>query len=146
METLVQNPDLVRGEAARRDREKLQGVWNFLSGNRDAQFLIQGEHFTVRFKNGPIYMGTFTLDPTRKPKAIDMVITDGPEKHRGKVSLGIYALDGNHLIWCPSDPGSAERLGAFPADDDMKHLCIVFHREKHPAAAVQPPHAGFAAS
>ena len=142
METLAQDPDIVRGEAARRDRDRLQGVWNFFSGQREAQLLIQGEHFTVRFKNGPVYTGTFTLDPTRKPKAIDMAITDGPEKHKGKVSLGIYALDGNNLIWCPSDPGSAERLSAFPADDDMKHLCIVFHREKQPSPAVQAPHTG----
>ena len=82
METLLHDPDMVRGEAARRDRERLQGVWDFFSGHREAQLLIQGEHFTVRFKNGPIYMGTFTLDPTRKPKTIDMVITDGPGAFR----------------------------------------------------------------
>jgi uncharacterized protein (TIGR03067 family) len=119
----------VREEAARRDRERLQGTWSFVSGKREAQLLISGEHFTMRFRNGDIYVGTFTLDPTHRPRAMDLVIHEGPEQYRGKTALAIYEMDGEHLIWCPADPGREDRLGAFPPVDDFSHLCIIFRRE-----------------
>jgi uncharacterized protein (TIGR03067 family) len=84
------------------------------------------------FKNGSIYLGTFRLDPTRKPKAMDMLITEGPD-YQGQTALAIYALDGDHLIWCPAKPGTAERFKYFPPEEDKEHLCVVFHREKRGA-------------
>ncbi len=130
METAVLDPDLARETAAGKDRERLQGTWNFLSGIREAQMLIAGDHFTVKFKNGDIYVGTYTLDPTTKPKMMDMTISEGPDKHRGKTSLIIYELDGDNLIWCPAEPGTGNRLRAFPPEEDTQHLCIIFRREK----------------
>jgi uncharacterized protein (TIGR03067 family) len=120
----------MREEAARRDAERLQGTWGYVSGQREAQLLISGEHFTVRFRNGDIYVGTFTLDPTNRPRAMDMFIQDGPEPHKGKTSLAIYEFDGNHLIWAPAEPGKSERNRAFPPSDDREHLCIIFRQEK----------------
>ena len=129
METLL-DPQAVREDVARRDRERLQGTWNFVSGPRQAQLLVAGDHFTMHFQNGDLYLGTFTLDPTSHPKAMEMMITEGPERHRGKTALCIYEMDGDHLIWCSSQPGSGERLRAFPPDEDTSHLCLIFHRDK----------------
>ncbi len=64
METLLLDPDLARETAVNDDKERLQGSWNFVSGIREAQMLIAGDHFTVKFKNGDIYLGDYTLDPT----------------------------------------------------------------------------------
>jgi uncharacterized protein (TIGR03067 family) len=136
MDTLLLDPDVAREAAIHRDRERLQGSWNFVSGIREAQMLIAGDHFTVKFKNGDIYLGIYTLDPTTKPKMMDMTIHEGPEKHRGKTSLVIYELDGDHLIWCPAEPGTGNRRSAFPPDDDLQHLCVVFRREKQRQASV----------
>jgi uncharacterized protein (TIGR03067 family) len=119
-----------REEASRRDRERLQGTWTFVSGKREAQLLISGDHFTMRFRNGDIYVGTFTIDPTHRPRAMDLTIHEGPEQYRGKTALAIYELDGEHLIWCPAEPGRQDRLRAFPGDDDQGHLCIIFRRQK----------------
>ncbi len=130
METLLLDPDLFKDAAARKDKEALQGTWNFVSGIREAQLLIAGDHFTARFKTGEIYVGTYHLDPARKPKAMDLFISEGPERHRGKTSLAIYDLDGDHLIWCPAEPGVGDRLRAFPHEGDTKHLCLVFRREQ----------------
>ena len=130
METLLLDPDLFRDAAARKDKEALQGTWNFVSGIREAQLLIAGDHFTARFRTGEIYVGTFHLDPTRKPKAMDLFIREGPERHRGKTSLAIYDLDGDHLIWCPAEPGVGDRLRAFPPEGHTKHLCLVFRRDR----------------
>jgi uncharacterized protein (TIGR03067 family) len=121
----------VREEAARKDRDRLQGVWSFVSGKREAELLVSGDHFTMRFRNGDVYAGRYTVDPTNKPRAMDLEIEDGPEPSRGKRSLAIYEFDGDHLIWCPAAPGRNERLRAFPADDDGEHLCIIFRRQKN---------------
>jgi uncharacterized protein (TIGR03067 family) len=126
----VLDPDRVREEAARKDKERLQGVWNFVSGKRQAELLVSGDHFTMRFRNGDLYVGRFTVDPTNKPRAMDLVIEDGPEPYRGKTSMAIYEFDGDHLIWCPSTPGGSQRMRAFPPDDDPEHLCIIFRRQK----------------
>jgi uncharacterized protein (TIGR03067 family) len=130
MDTLLLDPDLARETAATKDKERLQGTWTFVAGIREAQMLIAGEHFTVKFDNGDIYLGTYTLDPTSKPKMMDMTIAEGPDKHRGKTSLIIYELDGEHLIWCPAEPGTGNRLRIFPSEEDTHHLCIIFRREK----------------
>jgi uncharacterized protein (TIGR03067 family) len=133
MDTMLQDQAAVRESVALRDRERLQGAWNFVSGHREAQLQIRGEQFTVRFKHGDVYVGTFALDATARPKTMDMHIAEGPERHRGKTALCIYQLDGDHLIWCPSNPGSGDRLRAFPAEDDCEHLCLIFRRDKpHP--------------
>jgi len=121
--------DRAREEAARFDRERLQGSWKYLSGHREAQLLISGNHFTMRFRNGDIYLGTFTLDPTHRPRAMDMTIDEGPEPHRGKKALAIYELDDDHLIWCPAEPGREDPLRTFPPIEDREHLCIIFRRE-----------------
>ena len=67
METLLLDPDLVRETAANEDKERLQGMWLFVSGIREAQMLIDGDHFTVTFSNGDLYRGNYTLDPTTQP-------------------------------------------------------------------------------
>lgn len=129
MNPLLQDPASVREDAARRDRDRLQGTWDFVSGGREARLVIDGGHFQVRFKQNDVYRGTFTLDPTRRPKAMDMTVTEGPAERLGKTALCIYQIDGDHLIWCPSPPGSGERLRAFPPEGDCGNLCIIFRRE-----------------
>ena len=128
MSALLYDTD-VREAAAARDRERLQGVWNFVTGRRKVQLYVSGDHFTAKFNNGDVYVGTFEIDPTKKPKAMDMTITEGPDRYRGRAARCIYALDGEHLIWCPGEPGAADRPTAFPPTDSQEHLCIVFRRK-----------------
>jgi uncharacterized protein (TIGR03067 family) len=130
MNAVLADPDVFKETEARKDKERLQGTWNYVSGFREAQMLIAGDHFTVKFSNGDIYVGTYQVDPTKKPRAMDMAIQEGPARHRGKTSLCIYEFVGDHLFWCPSDPGNEERMNGFPPEDDTRHLCIVFRREK----------------
>jgi len=129
METLL-GVEVAKAVATRRDKGRLQGAWSFFSGKRAAQLLIAGDHFTICFKNGDIYVGTYELDPTHKPRAMDLMIHEGPERFKGKTALAIYEFDGDHLIWCPAEPGRQERLRAFPPEDDLGHLCLIFRRDK----------------
>ena len=129
MEAVLLDPDLARETAANLDRERLQGRWTFVTGIREAHMRIEGDRFTVTFNNGDLYRGFYTLDPTTQPRMMDMSILEGPEKHRGKTSLIIYDLDDDRLMWCPAEPGTGNRLRAFPSAEDTQHLCILFRRE-----------------
>jgi uncharacterized protein (TIGR03067 family) len=114
----------------RTDHDRLQGAWEFVSGRRRAQLIVSGHHCVVKFKSGDIYVGLFELDPARRPKRINVLIREGPERHQGKVSLGIYEFDGDLFRWCPNDPGVEERLTTFPPADDPHYLTLVFRREQ----------------
>jgi uncharacterized protein (TIGR03067 family) len=125
-----------RLEAARAERERLQGTWNFVSGSREAQLFINGEQFSVLFKNGDIYRGTIALDPVARPKRLDMTIEEGPERHRGKTARCIYALDANRLLWAAGKPGEDDAPKFFPPPEDKEHAHIVFERVKQQLAVV----------
>jgi uncharacterized protein (TIGR03067 family) len=117
-----------RKRAARTDRDKLQGIWTYVSGQRKAELIVAGDHYTVKFRNGEVYMGTYRLAPAKKPKHIDMKIEEGPDRHRGKVSLGLYRFEGDELHWSPGEPG-ARRPDCFPCADDRECLYLVLRRE-----------------
>lgn len=110
------------------DLERLQGTWVTAVGRCEAELLVAGRLFTFRFRDGDVYMGAFWLDPTHAPRAMDMRIDEGPGRHRGKVALCVYELDGDQLRWCPTEPGTTKRLKGFPAEDDLDHLSLVFRR------------------
>jgi uncharacterized protein (TIGR03067 family) len=126
--------DDVLEDLARREQEKLQGRWVYMAGPREAELLIMGNLFTVRFKNGEVYRGKFTLRPMHRPRGMDMRITEGPERHLNKIARAIYALDGKHLIWCANKPGLEQPPPFFPPPGDTEHLCIVFRRVDAKAA------------
>lgn len=117
-------------ERARTELDHLQGVWTSVAGRHDLELIVAGSLFTVKFLDGKIYMGTLTLDATEQPREMAMRIDEGPIKHKGKFAQCIYELDGDTLRWCPTEPGSEERLTAFPAVDDSRYLCMVFQRQK----------------
>ena len=75
--------------------------------------------------------GTFTVDPTKKPKTIDYKIVNSfQEEDKGKTSLGIYELDGDKLKVCRCMPAKAKRPDAFAAPADSMNLISEFKREK----------------
>jgi uncharacterized protein (TIGR03067 family) len=114
----------------RTDLEGFQGTWRAVAAWREVEFLVCGGHFTIRFQDGDIYMGAFDLDPTARPKVMEMRIEEGPARHKGKTAVCIYHLDGDTLRWCTSGPGQGERLSAFPVGDDPRYLGLLFKRER----------------
>src|SRR5437016_3075707 len=71
----------------RADLELLQGAWISVSGRHQAEFLIAGNLFAIKFLNGKIYMGTLDLDAGERPKEMLMRIDEGPLRHKGKFAL-----------------------------------------------------------
>jgi uncharacterized protein (TIGR03067 family) len=110
------------------DLELLQGAWVSISGRREARLLVAGNHFTIQFSDGDIYMGCLEVDLLVQPKGMDLRIDAGPARHKDQTAPGIYELQDDRLLWCTSGPGQ-KRPTDFSSEDDPNCLCLMFHRE-----------------
>ncbi len=121
-----------------RDLDRFQGSWSLDSAQRDGKKLpqeevqkikltIQGNEFVLKKESVVVSRGTFTLDPTKKPKQIDETVTGGP--NQGKVYPAIYEIgDDQHTI-CFAAAGK-ERPTAFSSEPGSGHLLQVWKRDK----------------
>jgi len=113
------------------DERELQGTWVVVSARLDGKeierskvkLIIVGENFTIENQDQGI-KGTFKLDLTKKPKAINVRITEakGHEQYLGKPLQGLYSLRGDTLKWCGAVVVRKDR----PA----KVLLIIFKRKR----------------
>jgi hypothetical protein len=109
--------------------DHLQGEWLTIEGRRAGEFFISGRTYNLRFLDGTFYKGTFDLVTDGSLHAMVMHIEEGPPKHKGKSAWCLYSLDVGLLRWCPTEPGSDERLSAFPDMEDRRYLQTVFRRD-----------------
>jgi uncharacterized protein (TIGR03067 family) len=109
--------------------KQLQGTWLVTSGRWKCRLHFAAHHFALHFERGDIYLGVYTVDPTRNPGAMDMTIEEGPEEYRGLTALCLYHLDGDTLRWCGNEPGHDVRHAAFPPEGHGKFPTIVFRRD-----------------
>jgi uncharacterized protein (TIGR03067 family) len=123
-------------QADQSEMEKLQGTWKVISMEREGKaapedvirvqgaWIIQGDKIAVGSSKG--VRSTYRLDPSKKPKAIDVSSTDP----KVKTIPGIYELEGDTLRLCLSYPDNKERPTAFAAPTGSKVSFYVFKREK----------------
>ncbi|MDB5305846.1 MAG: hypothetical protein JWO38_48 [Gemmataceae bacterium] len=71
--------------------------------------------------------GTFTVDPGKKPRELDVKPTGGPNK--GKTVKGLYKLDGDTFTVCYNLSGG-DRPKAFESKPDTTLLLTVYKRKK----------------
>src|SRR5262249_34971013 len=101
------------GDAADKDAKELQGEWQAVSLEAQGQkapaeevkkfrIAIKGDEITIN-PDGENRKSKFKLDPSKSPKAIDLVPQDGPEK--GATVAGIYALEKGQLRLCVPNYG-----------------------------------------
>jgi uncharacterized protein (TIGR03067 family) len=100
--------DAAKDAAVSKDLEIFQGAWTVASMEMDGKPLpedqrrkiklsILGENF--KFNNGTSdEPGLYKIDPTKNPKELNIVITEGEDK--GKVYLVIYKFEGGKMIQC----------------------------------------------
>src|SRR5690349_15928285 len=107
-------------EAAKEDLKKMTGTWTMVSGAEDGKQLpkktvkaamlrIKGEEHTVKVGDDTM-KGTHKLDPTKKPRTIDVQDTEGPSKD--KTLRGIYQFKDDEFSVCFAAPGK-ERPSEF---------------------------------
>jgi uncharacterized protein (TIGR03067 family) len=126
-------------QPAEEAQKKLQGIWSATKAERDGRgaddvvgnlLSFTGNRFQIRSKDGkPLYAGTFRVEPSTKPAAIDFEHTE--ETLKGKTWKGIYALDGDTLTICDNAPNLDKgRPAAFEARTGSGYVLITFKRAK----------------
>ncbi|MGH9721340.1 MAG: TIGR03067 domain-containing protein, partial [Bryobacteraceae bacterium] len=121
-------PPLAAGSAT-----ELEGEWSMVSGFMDGhpidrsmvkygRRLTRGNQTSVRFGPQVFMQATFTLDPSKSPRQIDLVHTEG--MHAGKTQLGIYECDGKTLQLSLSAPGRPRPVNFEPGEDDGKTVAV----------------------
>ena len=98
------------------EMKKFQGTWRQIAYEKDGvkepldeqgwepRVTFVDDTFIVILADGRIAIkGTYILDPTQEPKAVDWTDTFGEDE--GKTFLAIYSLEGDRLIFCAADAG-----------------------------------------
>lgn len=125
----------VSAEEQKTNKEKLQGTWQVVrheaEGEELPKELSQASRWTFTadryIGKSPEreYRGSFTLDPAKKVKEIDLQPDDGDRKPL----QGIYKMDGDELTICFALQGQA-RPTEFVTKPDSGHVMYVTKRLK----------------
>ena len=121
-----------------KELRKFQGAWTIESSEAGGKELpsgelkgviltFEGDKHTVKKGDEVLQAGTMKLDLSKSPKAIDVTITQGPEK--GAVMLGIYELSGDTLKVC-FDAEGKKRPTQFKTAPGSETFVIVHKRIK----------------
>jgi len=128
------------GDDVRNELKALQGKWKTVAVEAlgktfpkdsvpDFTFVVASDGKSTGKRPKGEFRFTMTVNPTKKPKAIENLHETGDQK--GKKQYGIYKLEGDKFTVCMTRPGSAE--GDRPKDfatKDTTNVVFVFERVK----------------
>ncbi len=124
-----------REAANREDIARWQGTWLVASMESDGQLAsadklakikltVQGTDY--HFENGSFHEhGSYKFDAAAKPKALDIIVGDGPDK--GKEHLVIYKFDDDRLTLC-LEAANKKRPDRFDASTGSGRIVEVWKR------------------
>jgi uncharacterized protein (TIGR03067 family) len=125
-------------KAINEELKRFEATWRFVEievGGRkipekafekDA-LILKGKRF-ASFVAGKLVHGDFKIDPVARPKAIDIIFTEGPGK--GRSQKGIYELEGDTQRICFAMPDKP-RPTEFVTRPDNEQIIEVLKREKN---------------
>ena len=124
---------LAVGSARADDQEKIQGIWKPEKAVKGGMAMPaeELEKMSIEFKGNKAMPrhgdrqekeAEFTLDATKKPKAIEIKAPDG------KTHQGIYEFDGDTLKICFVEEG--DRPTKFESAEGSRSMLIVLKRQK----------------
>jgi uncharacterized protein (TIGR03067 family) len=90
------------------------------------KLVVKGDKYTVTV-GAEVDQGTCKLNPSAKPKALDITGTDGPNK--GKTILAIYERNGDTLRVC-YDLSGKNRPTEFKTQAGTQLFLVTYQREK----------------
>lgn len=129
----AQKPDAVAAEY-----KALMGTYTVVKvelGGKDITEHLKDMKFEIR--DGGKYTAqvgdlkddaTFTADPAKKPRQMDVKPNEGPNK--GQLVKVIYKLDGDTLTMCYDHEKSEKRQTKFESKEGTTVLLITYKREK----------------
>lgn len=118
------------------EAKAMEGTWELVSAEVGGQKLpdevvktftlvLADGKYTVK-SSSPDDKGTVRLDPTKKPKELDVTGVEGPNK--GKTFPAIYELDGDSLKVC-YDLAGKKRPTGFKSAPGTKHFLATYKRK-----------------
>jgi uncharacterized protein (TIGR03067 family) len=124
----------VSGQDAKKELDQLQGEWMMSSRetngkpstNTNWKLTIKGDQWVVRRPDGDVAAveATIKLDPSKKPKEIDLITKKGS-------MIGIYKLEGDTLTFCrPGPTKDAVRPKEFKTADTPNEIIVWKRTEK----------------
>jgi uncharacterized protein (TIGR03067 family) len=126
-------------KAVAKELQAFKGTWRLSSKEADGKKLSEEEikdfiltsdgsdAVSVRRGDKPYAAAIVKLDPTTKPRTIDVGFTEG--EHKGKTMLGIYEIEGDTFRACCARPGDG-RPAEFSAKAGSGRTIVVYRREK----------------
>jgi len=118
------------------DRAALQGTWQVVvqemrggaapGDPREQRMIFAGDSFKLVDGDKVFLRGTFTVDPSKTPRVMEMIVSEGAGTDHAAPVHGIYELKGGELVWCAGEPGSEAR----PVKFDTKGTTNVMIRMK----------------
>jgi uncharacterized protein (TIGR03067 family) len=126
-------------EAVEKALQAFKGSWRMSSKEEDGKKFSEEEikdlilthdgagQCSVRRGDQLIAEATVKLDPTKKPRTIEIAFTEGD--HKGITVLGIYEIEGDTFRVCIARPGD-ERPAEFSAKAGSGRTFVVYKREK----------------
>ena len=120
------------------EQKKFQGVWQFSGFEQggikiapekfaDAKWVFEGSKTTFMLGT-TVQESTLTIDASKEPRHIDLMVTAGPDK--GSVYRGIYKfLDGELILCFPGDT-KAERPREFSGNAGPRRCCTSSRRKQ----------------
>ena len=117
--------------------DNLSGTWSCVAATVDGKALAKETTDLLRLTltqnryktekgSEVLFESTYTLDPAKDPKQINMIGTEGDLA--GKEAQGIYSLDGDVLRICYVMPG-INRPAAFESRTGSKAFLVVWQRK-----------------
>jgi uncharacterized protein (TIGR03067 family) len=131
--------DKNKADKSRGDKDKVQGTWMVTRGEEGGQkvsaetlkgttVVFKEDYMTVKDRaDNKTWVVVFQMDASKKPKEITMTLTTGKDK--GKISKGIYSLEGDVLKLCYAMPGY-DRPTSFSTKKDAEQHCFILKRGK----------------
>lgn len=121
-----------RADATADDWKALTGTWKVEKATLGGQDMSESLKTLVLTIEGGKYKlvtdtGTIAIEPDKKPKAMTIKGTDGPNK--GKTYPAIYEIDKNTLTIC-YDLSGKEPPAAFESKAGTKHFLVSYKRDK----------------
>jgi uncharacterized protein (TIGR03067 family) len=122
--------------AIQQELERFEGSWRFdsikaegkavpIESFKGIRLVLKGDRFTM-VEPQATSGGSYTVDPSARPKSIDVTFTEGPEK--GKSAYGIYELEGDTYTVCIGLTGKP-RPTEFASRPGSGHVLEVLKRE-----------------
>lgn len=124
------------------DREKLQGLWRGVAleikgellpplSARGMRLRFAKDTFTIQQGAKITVQGRYSLDPSQKPKTIDLTITETAQAvNKGTVVLGIYELKNDRLRLCTTKANGEDRPKKLVSKRGTTHTLFTFQKEK----------------